>query len=73
MMFWQKKETRWLPLRKYLDEVFVLHFLMAENNSYKDFPMVIKNRYPNLRGCSLQLSGCQEEGGSVAKWLGYRT
>ena len=37
-----------------LDEVFVLHLLMEENNSYEDLLMVIKNRYPNLRGCSLR-------------------
>ena len=37
-----------------LDEVFVHRFLMEENNSYKDLLVAVKNRYPNLRGCSLR-------------------
>ena len=37
-----------------LDEYFVRRFLIGENNSYKDFHEIIKNRYPNLRGCSLR-------------------
>ena len=41
-------------LENILDEVFVRRFLMEENNSYKDLLVVIKNRYPNLRGCSLR-------------------
>ena len=37
-----------------LEEVFVHRFLMEENNSYEDLLVVIKNRYPNLRVCSLR-------------------
>ena len=37
-----------------LEEVFVCRFLMEENKSYKDLLVVIKNRYPNLRVCSLR-------------------
>jgi len=40
-------------LENILDEVFVRRFLIEENNSYEDLA-VIKNRYPNLRGCSLR-------------------
>ena len=40
-------------LENILDEVFVRRFLVGENNSYEDLLVVIKNRYPNLRGCSL--------------------
>ena len=40
-------------LENVLDEVFVRRFLIEENNSYEDLA-VIKNRYPNLRGCSLR-------------------
>ena len=41
-------------LENILDEVFVRRFLMEENNSYEDLLVVIKNRYPNLRGCSVR-------------------
>ena len=41
-------------LENVLDEVFVRRFLMEENNSYEDLLVVIKNRYPNLRGCSVR-------------------
>ena len=41
-------------LENTLDEVFVRRFLIEENNSYEDLLVVIKNRYPNLRGCSLR-------------------
>ena len=41
-------------LENTLDEVFIRHFLIEENNSYEDPVVVIKNRYPNLRGCSLR-------------------
>ena len=41
-------------LENVLDEVFVRRFLMEENNSYEDLLVVIKNRYPNLRSCSLR-------------------
>ena len=37
-----------------LEEVFVRRFFMEENNSYRDLLVVIKNRYPNLRVCSLR-------------------
>ena len=37
-----------------LEEVFVRRFLMEENNSYEDLLVVINNRYPNLRVCSLR-------------------
>ena len=37
-----------------LEEVFVRRFLMKENISYEDLLVVIKNRYPNLRVCSLR-------------------
>ena len=37
-----------------LEEVFVRRFFMEENNSYRDLLVVIKKRYPNLRGCSLR-------------------
>ena len=36
------------------DEVFVRRFLIEENNIYEDLLVVIKNRYPNLSGCSLR-------------------
>jgi len=42
-------------LENILDEV--RRFLIKENNSYEvyeDLLVVIKNRYPNLRGCSLR-------------------
>ena len=55
MMFWQEIETRWLPQK--ISLVFVRRFLIEENNSYEvyeDLLMVIKNHYPNLRGCSLR-------------------
>ena len=42
-------------LENTLDEVFVRRFLIEENNSYEVYEellVVIKNRYPNLRGCS---------------------
>jgi len=42
-------------LENILDEV--RRFLIEENNSYEvyeDLLVVIKNRYPNLRGCSLR-------------------
>ena len=41
-------------LETILDEVFVRRLLMEENNTYEDLLVVIKNRYPNLRGCSLR-------------------
>jgi len=41
------------PGNHILDEVFVLRFLIEENNSYEDLLEVIKNRYPNLRGCTV--------------------
>jgi hypothetical protein len=41
-------------LENILDEVFVRRFLIEENNSYEDLLEVIKNYYPNLRGCSLR-------------------
>ena len=41
-------------MKNILEEVFVRRFLMKENNSYEDLPVVIKNRYPNLRVCSLR-------------------
>jgi len=44
-------------LKNALDKVFVRRFLFEEYNSYEvyeDLLVVIKNRYPNLRGCSLQ-------------------
>jgi len=41
-------------LENTLDEVFVRRFLIEENHSYEDLLVVIKNRYPNLRGCSLR-------------------
>ena len=49
----RKKKTRWLPWKISL-MLFVCRFLMEENNSYEDPLVVIKNRYPNLRGCSLR-------------------
>ena len=41
-------------MKNILEEVFVRRFLMKENNSYEDLLVVIKNRYPNLRVCSLR-------------------
>ena len=41
-------------LENVLDEVFVHRFLVEENNSYEDLLVVIKHRYPNLKGCSLR-------------------
>ena len=32
-----------------LDEAFVCHFVIEENNSYEDLLEVIMNRCPNLR------------------------
>ena len=37
-----------------LEEVYVRRFFMEENNSYRYLLVVIKNRYPNLRVCSLR-------------------
>ena len=44
-----RKRNKMAALVNILDEVFVHNFLMEENNSLL---IVIKNRYPNLRGCS---------------------
>ena len=41
-------------MKNILEEVFVCRLLMEENISYEDLLMVIKNRYPNLRVCSLR-------------------
>jgi len=44
-------------LENILDEVFVRRFLIEENISYEvyeDLLVVIKDRYPNLRGCSVR-------------------
>lgn len=45
-------------LENTLDEVFVRRFLIEENNSYEVYEDLLvvmsKNRYPNLRGCSLR-------------------
>ena len=41
-------------MKNILEEVFVRRFLMEENISYEDLLVVIKNRYPNLRVCSLR-------------------
>ena len=49
-----RKRNKMAALENILDEVFVRRFLMEENNSYEDPLVVIKNRYPNLRGCSLR-------------------
>jgi len=48
------KINKMAALEDILDEVFVRRFLIEENNTYEDLLAVIKNRYPNLRGCSLQ-------------------
>ena len=47
------KLSRMAAMENILQEVFVCRFLMEENNSYEDLLVVIKNRYPNLRVCSL--------------------
>lgn len=41
-------------LENILDEVFVRSFLLEESNSHEDLVDVIKNRFPNLKGCSLR-------------------
>ena len=41
-------------MKNILEEVFVCRLLMEENISYEDLLMVIKNRYRNLRVCSLR-------------------
>ena len=51
---WNRKRNKMAALENILDEVFVPHLLMEENNSYEDLLMVIKNRYPNLRACGLR-------------------
>ena len=48
------KINKMAAMENILEEVFVRRFLMEENNSYEDLLMVIKNRYPNLRVCSLR-------------------
>ena len=67
-------------LENILYEVFVHRFLIEENNSYEDLLVVIKNRYPNLRGSKsakykmvLQLSWHQEENASVGWNSRYRS
>ena len=51
-----RTRNKMAALENSLDEVFVcrFQFLLEENNSYEDLLVVIKNRYPNLRGCSLR-------------------
>ena len=46
------KRNKMAALENILDEV--RRFLLKENDSYEDPLVVIKNRYPNLRGCSLR-------------------
>ena len=48
------KINKMAALENSLDEVLVRRFLAEENNSYKDLLLVIKNRYPNLRRCSVR-------------------
>ena len=48
------KINKMAAMENILEEVFVSRFLMEENNSDRDLLVVIKNRYPNLRVCSLQ-------------------
>ena len=57
-----RKRNKMAALENILDEVFVCRFLMEENNSYEDLLVVIKNRHPNLRGCSLR---------SIKRFCGY--
>ena len=48
------KINKMAAMENILEEVFVRRFLMEENNSDRDLLVVIKNRYPNLRVCSLR-------------------
>ena len=48
------KINKMAAMENILEEVFVCRFLMEENNSYEDLLVVIKNRNPNLRICSLR-------------------
>ena len=48
------KINKMAAMENILEEVFVRRFLIEENNSYEDLLVVIKNRYPNLRVCSLR-------------------
>ena len=48
------KINKMAVMENIIKEVFVRRFLMEENNSYRDLLVVIKNRYPNLRVCSLR-------------------
>ena len=48
------KINKMAAMENILEEVFVRRFFMEENNSYRDLLVVIKNRYPNLRVCSLR-------------------
>ena len=48
------KINKMAAMENIFEEVFVRRFLMEENISYEDLLMVIKNRYPNLRVCSLR-------------------
>ena len=41
-------------LEAILEEGFVRSFLIEENNSYEDLVDLIKNSFPNQKGCSLR-------------------
>ena len=55
MLLEQEECRHFLSITKSLETTDdVRRFLMEENNSYEDLLVVIKNRNPNLRICSLR-------------------